>query len=279
MKHTPTLLDFFPSTLAPDPCAAPWVQVSWPDNPRVHAVFTSCAGGVSSGAYTCAQTETGNGMNLGKHVGDVPGAVAQNRQLLQQALNGAQPHYLQQVHGVEVADLDLLEADQPEPTADAACTTLRGRVATVLVADCLPVLFAAPGGKAVAAAHAGWRGLAGGVLEATLQTVCARAGCPVWEVQAVFGPAIGPQAFEVGEEVRAAFVTRNPSTALAFAFGAPGKWWADLWQLARMRLQSAGMRAELVAGGGLCTFSNPQRYFSYRRQAVTGRQAGCIWVD
>ncbi len=218
-------------------------------------------------------------MNLGTHVGDARDLVTQNRERLQHALGGARPCYLRQVHGVEVADLDALTDLCAEPTADAACSTRLRVAATVLVADCLPVLFAAPNGRAVAAAHAGWRGLAGGVLEASLSRVCERAGCAPSEVQAVLGPAIGPLAFEVGEEVRAAFVSRHTNTAAAFQPGKPGKWWADIWQLARLRLEHAGMQPGRIAGGGLCTVSNPQRFYSFRRQAVTGRQAGCIWVE
>lgn len=283
--NLPQCTDFLPPWCADSSGVARWVRVTWPGNPRVHAVFTSCAGGVSQGAYACTQaagagqTPTSGGMNLGSHVGDLPERVAQNRQSLQRALAGVQPRYLQQVHGVEVADLDALSDPGLEPTADAACSTRPGVAAIVLVADCLPVLFAAPDGRAVAAAHAGWRGLAGGVLEASLQSVCARAGCAASEVQAVLGPAIGPQAFEVGEEVRVAFVGQHVQTAAAFTPGKPGKWWADIWRLARIRLQHAGMRPDQIAGGGLCTFSNPQRFYSYRRQAVTGRQAGCIWLN
>lgn len=279
MLHTPVLTDFSPDNLAAPTAQAPWLQVAWPGNPQVRAVFTSCAGGVSVAAYGCVQSTLGSGMNLGNHVGDDPAAVSQNRRLLSEALGGAQPRYLQQVHGIAVADLDRVHHDDPEPVADAACTAQRGIAATVLVADCLPVLFAAPGGRAVAAAHAGWRGLAGGVLEASLQAVCDRAGCPAAEVQAVLGPAIGPEAFEVGDEVRAAFVSRHPQTAVAFLPGQPGKWWADLWQLARIRLQAAGLSAKHIAGGGLSTFGLAQRFYSYRRQSVTGRQAGCIWVE
>jgi len=242
-------------------------------------MFTSCAGGVSQGAYACSPTQDGGGMNLGTHVGDAPALVERNRQRLQQALGGAQPRYLQQVHGVEVADLDALSDLGVEPTADAACTSQPRVAATVLVADCLPVLFAAPGGRVVAAAHAGWRGLAGGVLEASLQNVCERACCRAQEVQAILGPAIGPLAFEVGEEVRAAFVDRHAQTAVAFKPGTPGKWWADIWQLARLRLEHAGMLPGQIAGGGLCTVRNPQRFYSYRRQSVTGRQVGCIWLE
>ncbi|MGE0072681.1 MAG: peptidoglycan editing factor PgeF, partial [Thiomonas sp.] len=218
------------------------------------------------------------GMNLGTHVGDRPADVAENRRRLRQALGEAQPCYLQQVHGVDVADLDRCFQDDAEPVADAACCTRPGLVATVLVADCLPVLFAAPGGRAVAAAHAGWRGLAGGVLEASLHALCQRAGCAPSEVQVMFGPAIGPGAFEVGDEVRAAFVGQNAELAAAFAPGRPGKWLADIWLLARLRLQRAGVQAQRIGGGGWCTVSNPGRFFSYRRQAVTGRQAGCVWI-
>ncbi|WP_449370239.1 peptidoglycan editing factor PgeF [Thiomonas sp.] len=279
MPLTPVLTDFIPPHLVVNTAQAPWLQVVWPGNPRVRAVFTSCAGGVSVGPCACGQGAAGAGMNLGSHVGDDPAAVSQNRRLLSAALGGAQPRYLRQVHGIEVADLDPMNGEIPEPEADAACTTRRGVAATVLVADCLPVLFAAPQGRAVAAAHAGWRGLAGGVLEACLQAVCDRAGCDPAEVQAVLGPAIGPEAFEVGDEVRAAFVGVHAQTAAAFKPGKPGKWWADIWQLARIRLQAAGMSAQGIAGGGLCTFVHAQRFYSYRRQAVTGRQAGCIWVD
>lgn len=279
MLHTPVLTDFSPDNLAATTAQAPWLQVAWPGNPQVRAVFSSCAGGVSVAAYGCARSTLGGGMNLGNHVGDDPTAVSKNRRLLSDALGGALPRYLQQVHGIAVADLDRVHHDAPEPVADAACTSQRGVAATVLVADCLPVLFAAPEGRAVAAAHAGWRGLAGGVIEASVQAVCDRAGCPAAEVQAVLGPAIGPGAFEVGDEVRAAFVSLHPQTAVAFLPGQPGKWWADLWQLARIRLQAAGLSAEHIAGGGLCTFGLAQRFYSYRRQPVTGRQGGCIWVE
>jgi YfiH family protein len=276
--QTPFCSEFLPPWCGPTARSAPWLRVVWPGNPRVRAVLTSCAGGVSQGAYACADAAGAGGMNLGAHVGDAPQHVARNRALLQQALGGAQPRFMQQVHGVGVVDLDRL-SDGADPVADAACTTQPGVAATVLVADCMPVLFAAPEGRAVAAAHAGWRGLANGVLEATLQRVCARAGCDPSAVQAVLGPAIGPQAFEVGDEVRAAFVAADAHAAVAFRQGDPGKWWADLWQLARQRLLHAGMRPAAIASVALCTFGNPQRFYSYRRQAVTGRQAGCVWID
>ena len=268
----------------PKRCAAAWLSIAWPGNPRVRGLFTSRAGGVSMGAYAAQETpdQVGSpaigGMNLGTHVGDDALAVVVNRERLRVALSGAQQVFLQQVHGVDLADLDALTT-QKEPVADAAMTTRPGVAATVLVADCLPVLFAAPGGCGVAAAHAGWRGLASGVLEVTLHALCVRSGCTPDQVQAVLGPAIGPQAFEVGDEVRAAFVHAQPRTASAFRPGLPDKWWADIWQLARIRLQLAGMAPDLIAGGGLCTYGNPQRFYSYRRQRVTGRQAACVWLD
>lgn len=285
MSKTPLLKDFIPESLSsvralgPAFDQAPWLRVEWPGNPRVRAVFTSRVGGVSAGDYGGAAAAPGLGMNLGTHVADAPSAVAQNRLLLREALHGAEPLYLQQVHGVAVADLDQSGGHGPEPVADAACTVRPWIAATVLVADCLPVLFAAPQGRAVAAAHAGWRGLAGGVLEAALDSVCTRGGCNAADVQVALGPAIGPASFEVGEEVRTAFVSRHPQTSAAFTPGRPGKWWADLWALARIRLQTAGVLAEHVAGGGLCTFGLAQRFYSYRRQPITGRQAGCIWVE
>ena len=285
MTQTPILTDFIPEALSPEGASdpafvqAPWVQVEWPGNPRVRAVFTSRVGGLSRGDYGGGEAAPDRGMNLGSHVADAPSTVAENRRLLREALGGAEPLYLQQVHGVAVADLDLENGQVAQPVADAACTTRPRIAATVLVADCLPVLFAAPQGRAVAAAHAGWRGLAGGVLEAALASVCVGAGCDVAEVQVALGPAIGPEAFEVGDEVREAFVSRHPQAAVAFKAGAPGKWWADLWQLARIRLHAAGVRADHVAGGGLCTFGLAQRFYSYRREPVTGRQAGCIWID
>ncbi len=260
-----------PDSPAPE---APWLSVAWPGNPRVRGLFTSRAGGVSVGPYG---TDGSGGMNLGTHVDDAADAVAVNRERLRGALAGARPVFLQQVHGIALAELDALD-DGVEPVADAAVACRSGVAATVLVADCLPVLFAAPDGRGVAAAHAGWRGLAGGVLEAALRGLCLRAGCRPGQVQAVLGPAIGPEAFEVGEEVRSAFVESLPPTRAAFRPGAEGKWWADLWQLARLRLAEAGMDPGLIAGGGLCTFGNPQRFYSYRRQRVTGRQAACVWL-
>jgi YfiH family protein len=216
-------------------------------------------------------------MNLGSHVGDDPAAVAANRARLGALSPGLQVVYLDQVHGTEVVDLDTWDR-RSVPQADAAVTTTPGLAACVLVADCLPVLFAAPGGSAVAAAHAGWRGLAGGVLENTLEALCGKAQCEPEAVQVWLGPAIGPLHFEVGEEVREAFVDRQAESGAAFRRTRPGKWLADLFMLARLRLQAAGVSTAMVQGGGLCTVSERQGYYTFRHDRITGRQAGLVWI-
>ncbi len=259
-----------------------WIDTPWPDNPRVRGVFTSRQGGASAGPYAGAARmpggEPSGGMNLGSHVGDAPQAVASNRARLAAWLGDVRVVYLDQVHGTEVADLDRWDGAST-PQADAAVTATPGLAACVLVADCLPVLFAAPDGRAVGAAHAGWCGLAGGVLDHTLQALCRKADCKPAEVQAWLGPAIGPRAFEVGGEVRSAFVQQDSEASGAFvATAQPGKWLANLFQLARLRLQAAGMVLSQVQGGDVCTVSNPARYFAYRRDRVTGRQAGLVWI-
>jgi hypothetical protein len=210
--------------------------------------------------------------NLGDHVGDDPDHVAANRALLRRHLP-AEPHWLKQVHSARVADLDRGDALE----ADAACSRSRGTVCAVLTADCLPVLLCDRAGSVVAAAHAGWRGLAGGVLEASVAAM----GVEPREILAWLGPAIGPQAFEVGDEVREAFVARHTEAAAAFTPrphvpDAPPKWLADIYQLARVRLNRAGVAA--IHGGGRCTFSEPDRFFSYRRDGITGRMAALVWL-
>lgn len=190
------------------------------------------------------------------------------------------PRWLKQVHGIHVADLDAADHGASERVADASFTTLPDVVCVVRTADCLPVLLAATDGSVVAAAHAGWRGLAGGVIEATVAAVRLRAGREV-ELQAWLGPAIGPLHFEVGVEVRAAFLAADPGAAAAFIPGRDERWLCDLYLLARQRLAGAGIRN--VAGGGHCTYAEEQRFFSHRRdvqhrgQAATGRMASCIW--
>jgi YfiH family protein len=207
---------------------------------------------------------------------DEPGAVLENQRRFTAALQGAQPVFLDQVHGTVVVRLTRadLAAGRGHLVADAAITTEPGVACTVLVADCLPVLFAAPGGTAVGAAHAGWRGLAGGVLEATVAAVCCAAGCEPGALSAWMGACIGPTRFEVGAEVREAF---GPARAQHFKpTGTPGKWWADLPGLARARLQAAGVHQ--VAGGQWCTHSDASRFFSFRRERVTGRLAAAVWI-
>ena len=257
-----------------------WICASWPDNAQVRGVFTSRHGGNSVGPYGAGggsiAARTG-GMNLGSHVGDDPAAVAANRAHLGALFPGLQVVYLDQVHGTEVADLDNWDR-RSVPQADAAVTTTPGLAACVLVADCLPVLFAAPGGTAVAAAHAGWRGLAGGVLENTLKALCGKVRCEPSAVQVWLGPAIGPLHFEVGEDVREAFVARQAASEKAFRVTCRGKWMADLFLLARLRLEAAGVSAALVHGGGVCTVSERQGYYTFRHDRITGRQAGLVWI-
>lgn len=242
----------------------PLLIPDWPVPPNVRAAQTLRGGGVSGAPY--------DSLNLGGHVGDDPVAVTENRARLRRALalNEA-PRWLSQVHGTVVVDAGNAAAGV---SADAAWSGRAGVVCAVQTADCLPVLFCDRSGQHVAAAHAGWRGLAGGVLEATVGALCAR-GVAAGNLMAWLGPAIGPTAFEVGDEVRTAFVDVDPETAAAFVAGAPGKWFADLFQLARRRLAACGVAA--IYGGGVCTFSDAERFFSHRRDKISGRQATLIW--
>jgi hypothetical protein len=220
---------------------------------------------------------------LGDHVGDAATAVAENRRRLAAAAAlPAEPSWLRQVHGARVADLDAAERDvaaagDTATTADAAMTRCRGRVCAILTADCLPVLLAADSGDLVAAAHAGWRGLAAGVIEATVAAVSRAGGMPPHRLLAWLGPAIGPKHFEVGAEVREALLGTDPAAESAFAPNARGRFMADLEQLARGRLAVAGV--DRIYGGGTCTYADAARYFSHRRDGVTGRQAALIWLE
>jgi polyphenol oxidase len=235
----------------------------WPAPAGVHAAFTLRSGGASAAPYDT--------LNLGTHVGDAPAAVAENRRRVRAALElPAEPFWLEQVHGTCVVEPDAA-ADTPLPAADALVTRTPGTVAVVQVADCLPVLFAARDGSVVAAAHAGWRGLAAGVLGATV----ARSGVPAAQLLAWLGPAIGRAHFEVGGEVRAAFLAHDARATLAFAPNARGRWQCDLNLLARQRLQEAGVAA--VFGGHWCTYADRERFFSYRRDGQCGRMAALIW--
>lgn len=247
-----------------------WLVPDWPAPPNVQALCTTRDGGVSAGRYAS--------LNLGDHVGDAPADVAANRARLGQALGGARPVFLQQVHGTGVASFEGAAADAPPEgtAADAATTTRAGVACTIMVADCLPVLFADAAGRRVAAAHAGWRGLAQGVLERTV--ACFEA--PPAEIVAWLGPCIGPAAFEVGAEVKAAFEAHAPEAAACFVPGAaPGKWLADLPALARQRLGALGIGAVHGNDGSAawCTVANPSRFFSHRRDGVSGRFAALVW--
>ncbi len=211
-----------------------------------------------------------NAFNLGAHVGDNPKHVQCNRErLVRLAGMPAMPVWLEQVHGTGVLHLT---GEAPQSLqADAAYTRQRGVVCAVMTADCLPVLFSSLDGKEVAAAHAGWRGLCAGILEATLDAFIA----PPHEIVAWLGPAIGPTAFEVGPEVRAAFLDQDPAVSDAFRpFGK--KYYADIWQLAHSRLSAKGVRH--TSGGGICTVSRSEQFFSFRRDGVTGRMASLIWL-
>lgn len=237
-----------------------WLTPDWPAPAHVRACVTTRSGGVSVAPF-----ET---FNLGDHVDDDPAAVASNRQHLVDTL-GCQPAWLRQVHGIVVAKADPAMVIE----ADGNWTTTPGIACTAMTADCLPALFCDRAGTRVAAAHAGWRGLAGGVLEATVQAMkVAPQELLVW-----LGPAIGPAAFEVGGEVREAFVQQHAEAAAAFVPSAnAGKFMADIYQLARIRLAAIGVTA--VSGGGLCTY-NDARFYSYRRSARTGRFASLIWLQ
>ncbi len=240
-----------------------WVEPDWPVPRRVRVLSTLRSGGASAGSYAS--------LNLAAHVGDDPARVQQNRCRLRETAGlPCEPLWLEQVHGCEVVEAALQEG---VPRADAAFATRTGRVCAVLTADCLPVVLADHAGSRVAAAHAGWRGLAGGVVEAT---IAALGGHPA-ELVAWLGPAIGPQAFEVGADVRQAFISRLPDAGDCFQRNDQGRFQADLYGLARMLLARAGVGS--VHGGGWCTATDGARFFSYRREGVTGRMATLAWLE
>ena len=236
----------------------------WPAPVGIRAFFTTRAGGVSEGPYAS--------LNLGLHVGDDVMAVTTNRHEVN-AMLPAPPIWLNQVHGVAVAELTSNMCDGRTPIADAVVTSLAKQPCAVLVADCLSILLCDCAGARVGAAHAGWRGLAAGVIEHTVHTM----HTPPSELMAWLGPAIGPMAFEVGAEVLEAFVATSPQARAAFRSepGKPGKYLADLNLLARQRLAQCGVTS--VYGGAFCTYSDPARFFSYRRDGKTGRMAAVIW--
>jgi YfiH family protein len=232
----------------------------WPAPPNIRALQTTRLGGVSVLPY--------DSLNLGDHVGDNPLAVARNRELLNHLLPG-EPVWLEQVHGTGVADADIASC---LPQADACIARHRGSVCVVMTADCLPVLLCDKQGTVVGAVHAGWRGLCDGVIEATVLAM----GVAPQDLMAWLGPAIGQQAFEVGDEVRAAFVAVQPQAASAFIPGQPGKWFADICALARLRLEVLGIAQ--IYGGGYCTYREREKFFSYRRDGATGRMGTFIWL-
>lgn len=242
-----------------DDCLVP----DWPAPAKVRALVTTRIGGVSASPW--------DSLNLGDHVGDAPAAVAENRRRLR-ALLPAEPVWLRQVHGTLCIDAAQASAGAE---ADAALARAPGVVCAVLTADCLPVLLCDDAGSVVAAAHAGWRGLAAGVIEATVQAM----GLPGERLVAWLGPAIGPENFEVGDEVRAAFVAHDPAAAQAFVPGRtdrPGKWYCDIYRLARQRLAALGVRR--VTSADFCTVAERERFYSYRRDGVTGRMASLVWL-
>ncbi len=244
-----------------------WLVPHW-DAMGVGALMSTRRGGFSAAPY--------DSMNLRGGIGDDPQAVRRNQRLFAESI-GATPVYLSQVHGAAVVRLTAADTAHHAPLhdADAGVTTDLGLACAVQVADCLPVLFAAPGG--VAAAHAGWRGLAAGVLEATLRSLCEAARCEPAQVQAWLGPCIGPRQFEVGPDVLRAFgASEDASDPSRFKPGAtPGKWLANLPLLARDRLQARGVRA--ITGGAWCTVEDASRFFSFRRDHITGRMVAAVW--
>jgi YfiH family protein len=243
-----------------------WIVPDWPASAEINALVTTRNGGAGTGARAT--------MNLGRNGGDEPAVLAANRRRLN-AFLPATPVWLDQVHGTAVATLDRMpERDAPAPIADGAVTRERGIVCAVLTADCLPVLFAERQGNAVGIAHAGWRGLAAGIIESTLAAM-RELGAQPRNLVAWLGPGIGPEAFEVGDEVRAAFCDCDPAAASCFAPHWPGKWTADLAGLARRRLAAAGVSH--VSGGDYCTYRDGARFFSYRRERATGRMAALVW--
>ncbi len=237
-----------------------WIIPDWPASPNVRAVSTTRQGGVSVAPY--------DSFNLGSHVGDDPISVSANRTRLAASLQlPTMPVWLNQVHGTRVVN-----AAGAEREADVAYTGERGIVCGVLTADCLPLLLCDAQGARVAAVHAGWRGLAAGVVEAALDVMGEGKNLLAW-----LGPAIGPNAFEVGSEVREVFLAHSARAEQAFQPSGSGRWLADIYQLARQRLAARGVTQ--VYGGKECTYSDAKRFYSYRRDGKTGRMATLIWIE
>jgi YfiH family protein len=241
---------------------AEFIVADWPAPARVWALTTTRTGGASRGAYAS--------FNLGEHVGDDPQAVQHNRARLRTALAlPADPRWLKQVHGVDVVNAAHATVGVE---ADGAWTDRSGVVCAVLTADCLPIFLCDTRATKVALLHAGWRGLARGIVESGVRALNA----PAHELLAWLGPAIGPDAYEIGEDMRRAFVQADAGDAEAFRPAGPGRWRADLYALARRRLYRSGVHA--VTGGERCTLRERERFYSYRRDGVTGRMASLIWL-
>ena len=242
-----------------------WLIPNWDAPDNIKAVMTTRQGG-----FSCAPFDS---MNLGDHVDDDLHSVAKNRESLKQKLNlPNDPLWLTQIHGVTIANAD--QQNQGKVEADASIAHQSGSVCAVMTADCLPVLFCNQQGTAIAAAHAGWRGLHAGILEQTVKAL----NCPAEEVMAWFGVAIGAEYFEVGDEVREAFVSVQVEAEKAFVPSVnAGKWLADIYLLARLRLQAIGVRK--ITGGEYCSYKDKERFYSYRREAKTGRMASLIWMS
>lgn len=240
-----------------------WSEPDWPAPPSVHAVVTTRDGPESV-------RQSPYGFNVGARCGDDPEAVTRNRTFLREALSlPSEPRWLRQVHGTHVA----IEPIHDEPEADASVTRSTGVVLAIQTADCLPVLFCSDDGSGIGAAHAGWRGLSAGVLENTLAAMRA----PRQNIMAWLGPAIAAKSYEVGDEVRDAFLAHDPAAASAFAATRPGHWLCDLYELARQRLRAVGVTR--IFGGGLDTFTDP-RLHSYRRDgAQSGRMVSLVWMS
>lgn len=243
-----------------------FIVPDWPAPANVQALVTTRHGGISAGPYM--------GLNLGDHVGDDPAAVAENRRILRARLP-AEPVWLKQVHGNQCCDTAACSnaKDNQPPEADAAFSRTPGVVCAVLTADCLPILLCDAAGTVVAAAHAGWRGLAAGVIESTVAAM----GVSGERLFAWLGPAIGPQHFEVGDDVRDAFIAHDAQAAGAFAGRPDGKWLCDIYLLATQRLAALGVCRP--ASADYCTVRDARLFYSYRRDGVTGRMASLIWLD